>query len=208
MTAQHVLDRLPLWVGGDLDEAATAEVDAHLAACERCSAAAQALQKSQAWLKEASEAPFDEADHAALRRSVMARLQAEPEASLLDRIQAFLRGSRLLLAAAAALLCAVATWARLHPGQMPGAPAVATQVPTPVVAPAAPIKTGTPLPAQPTRPQLARVHARPLPTPATAAPDQGPARIELQTSNPHIRIIWLAKAMPEPDPIAAHHEPS
>lgn len=192
----HVLDQLPLWVEGDLSPEAAAAVDRHLAGCPACREAADRLRQSQAWLREALASPFDAADQDQLRQTVMERIRTEPLPGAARRAAL----TPALLAAAAVLVVAVLTWNRPQ----------GKAAPNPVAGSAPGSATGTPevpAPAQPLPPrlQLARAaHAQAQPQ-ARLRPDSAPlprgepARIEFQTADPTIRIIWLAQATPLPD---------
>jgi predicted anti-sigma-YlaC factor YlaD len=196
----HVLDQLPLWVEGDLSPETAAAVDRHLAGCPECREAADRLRQSQAWLREALASPFDAADQDRLRQTVMERLRTEPLPSAARRVAL----APALLAAAAVLVVAVLTWNRPQGKAAPNSMAGSTPGSTPESA------TGTPevpAPAQPLPPrlQLARAaHAQAqlqsrLRPDAAALPRGEPTRIEFQTADPTIRIIWLAQATPLSD---------
>ncbi|WP_257312235.1 anti-sigma factor family protein [Geothrix fuzhouensis] len=190
----HVLDQLPLWVGGDLEAAEMAAVDRHMEGCPTCRAASEDLRASQAWTQEAMASPFGAADHARLRRAVMDRVVVESRPRP--------RSPRMrpsLLAAAAALLLASLTWALHQPRPATPVPVTGPAVPAP--APQDP-KPAPPLP----HPAFARV----APAPARAEPPTtptGPTRIEFQTADPTIRIIWLAQAKPLPETESSTEKP-
>lgn len=191
MTDRHVLDRLPLWIAGDLDAPETEAVQTHLDQCPDCRIAADRLRESRAWLRETLAPPFGAEDHTHLREAILAQVrQAEP-----PRRTSRLRSRTTLLATAAAalLLLALADLWR-HPPAVPPSPALPAPAGTFVPAPQATARTA---PSQPAPLRLAR--ARPAPREAPNG-DSGPARIEFQTSDPTVRIIWLARAMPSPDP--------
>jgi hypothetical protein len=191
MTNRHVLNQLPFWIAGDLDAPETEAVQAHLDQCPDCRAAAEALRTSQAWLREALASPFDAADYAALRESVMAHVRLEPSPRRIARLTP---RTAVLAAGAATLLMAILIplWHRT-----PGAPpSVASTASAPAARPLPP-PSFHPGPNPPTLPRLAR--PQPLRM-ARAEPTPGPARIEFQISDPAIRIIWLAQATPSPDP--------
>lgn len=193
----HVLDLLPLWAGDDLGTAEMAAVDRHLEGCPACRAAAEDLRASRAWLREAMAAPFGVADHARLRRALMDRVAAEPRPRPLSPRM------RISLLAAAALLLASLTWALRQP--QPTAPVAGPAVPEPALPGSKPA-----LP----QPHPLAARATPAParrTPASAreeppSPPATPARIEFQTADPNIRIIWLAQAkpLPETEPSTEH----
>lgn len=188
MSTRHVLDRLPLWVEGDLSAQEAETIQSHLDQCADCQAAAERLRTSQAWLRESLAPPFDAVDHAALRDAVLAQVRSEPSPRRIPRL---MPRTALLAACAAALLIA----ALLPLGhRLPGPP--------PPVASATPIPSAHPLPFVPhpvSHPLPRAARARPLRM-ARAEPPSGPSRIEFQTSDPSIRIIWLAQATPPTDP--------
>lgn len=198
MTDRHVLDRLPLWIAGDLDAPETKSVQAHLDQCPDCRSAADRMREGRTWLREALEPPFDAADHACLREAILVQVRlAEP-----PRWTSRLTPRAVLLAATAAALLLTLSypWHQAPPASpLPAPPALAGT--TTVPAPQATARTAPPQPA-PIR--LAR--ARPAPREATDA-DTGPARIEFQTSDPTVRIIWLAQATPHPEPDLSQEEP-
>ncbi|HJW09484.1 MAG TPA: zf-HC2 domain-containing protein [Holophagaceae bacterium] len=198
MTSPHVLDQLPLWVEGDLPRPELEAVEQHLAGCLDCREAAHQLRQSQAWLRESLASPFEAADHARLQAAVMARLATAAPAP-----RRFLAPSAFL-AAAAALLVAVLTWhpraagPRLAPPPEPHPPQAAPNL-GPIPSDASPGTAPSPGPGP--RPQ-ARSRPAPPPDPISQpdpTPQGGPARLEFQTADPTIRIIWLAQATPRPD---------
>lgn len=211
MTDRHVLDRLPLWVGGDLDPQEMAAVDAHLAACPNCRAAAEAFRQSRVWLTADEGIPFGAGDRAALRAEVMARLRAHPQRASL---RSWIRPALAL--AAAALLLGIVLPALRRPPSVGAAPRTAAARPD--AGPAGPSTPTSPDPrprATPAASLMAPSRARrprdPLPLNALPDPDappqDGPARIELQTSNPNVRIIWLARTQAPSDDLAPPSTP-
>jgi hypothetical protein len=189
----HVLEQLPLWIGGDLGPADMAAVDAHLSRCPACQQEAAHLRRSQAWLRETQEPPFEAGDRARLRRNVLAQIRQEP---LPSPIQRFRPRPAWLAACAAALLLAVLTWHRDTPVRLPvpdAAPPTVNPVPSPP----------DPPPHQTTQAALRPPRAKPV----EAAPvPEAPARIEFQTADPTVRIIWLAQARPLPEAIPPTQE--
>ncbi|HJV48484.1 MAG TPA: zf-HC2 domain-containing protein [Geothrix sp.] len=197
----HVLEQLPLWIEGDLSDQDWAGVESHLAQCPACRAAAEDLRASQAWLREAMASPFEAADTARLRRSVVDQIRLESARPLRPLV---IRPA-LLAASAAALLLLSLIW-RFDRGRSGGAtrslvpPAAAAASPS---EPAGPSTPGGPETAPP------RAQARAKPKDGTAAPPQsGPARIEFQTADPNVRIIWLAQATPRSEPSSTPEEKS
>jgi hypothetical protein len=174
MTCLRVLNQLPLWVEGDLPGPEAAALATHLARCGPCREAAEALRASQAWLRQGPPPPFTEADHAQVRRQVLDRIRAEAK-PVPFRIR------RASLWAAACGLFVLGLSLRFPRPQVP------------------PLPSHRPLLAQQGPPAPAELQAPPRrkARPARAAPPPAPSsvsRIELQTSNPQIRIIWLARS--------------
>ena len=189
MTMPHVLDRLPLWIEGDLEAADMAAVDRHLSQCPACQEAAEGLRASQAWVRESTTSPFDAADHGHLRRQVMGRIRAE--ARPIRRLHL-----RPALMAAAALLLAVLVWQQ--PGGREGTPLPSDPLPSPLEVPPSSARAARPEPPPPAT-SLPHPRGRPASKADLESPPQSePTRIEFQTADPTIRIIWLAQAKPLP----------
>jgi hypothetical protein len=198
MMTPHVLEQLPLWIEGDLGTTATAEVEDHLAICPACRSTAEQLKTSQAWLRDAMAPPFTAGHRDHLRRVVMEQVRAEAASRSTHHLA--LRRS-LLAACAASLLISTLVW-RQQRGTQARAPLVLAP-PLPMVVEGAPQPDLQPIPTEPRR--VSSAHARPHPVPTQAPespPSGGLARIEFQTSDPNIRIIWLAQAKPLPAPTA------
>jgi anti-sigma factor RsiW len=195
MTTPHVLDQLPLWVEGDLSRKAMAAVEGHLAECSACRSTAEQLKTSQSWLREAMASPFDASDQGRLHLRVMDQIRAETAAKPSRR---FTVRPALLAACAASLLLATLIWRQergslIQPPSLvaPPLPKVAEFVAQPSLQSSSADHQATPSP---------RPHGRPAAKQESESPPQSePARIEFRTSNPNIRIIWLAQAKPLPD---------
>lgn len=187
----HVLDQLSLWVEGDLPHDAAAAVEDHLTECPACHEAADRLRQSQAWLREALASPFDTTDQNRLRQAVMDRIRTEP----LGAPTRWFVPAPALLVAAAVLVVIVLTWNRPHGKANPISAAGSAPVGEAAVPP-------HPLPPRLELAKAAHAQAqarsRPRPGPETI-PRGEPTRIEFQTADPTIRIIWLAQATPQPD---------
>jgi anti-sigma factor RsiW len=180
-------------VEGDLSAADTGAVQAHLDHCPSCRAAAESLRTSQAWLRDALAPPFGAADEGAWQRAVMTQIHAEAAAKPVRRL-AVRRG--LLAACAASLLMAILVWRResKDPAQLPG-----IEVPS-ALKPVATQPEALPIHPPPEAPRLAQRPPRTALTQnAGSPPPVEPARIEFQTADPTIRIIWLARATPLPE---------
>ncbi len=192
----HVLSQLPLWVEGDLDAASLTAVEHHLAHCPDCASAAGDLRASQDLLKEATTSPFEASDRARLRRQVMAQVRSEAAPR---RVRRLLPRAALLAACAASLLLTVFLWRQ----------AVAVAVQQPAALPKAPQQPPQPPPTVAVRQDPPAHHTPgPLAPLREAPPPLGPARIEFQTTDPTIRIIWLAQSKPLPDTTPPSEEKS
>ncbi len=189
----HVLDQLPLWVEGDLSAADLAVVESHLVECPTCREAAARLQISQAWLREALAAPFSATDERAWHHAVMAQIRVEATAKPTLRL-ALRRG--LLAACAASLLIATFIWRREPKGPVQFSGFEVPPAPKTV----APPPDAQPIHAPREAPRLTQPSPRKALAQNTGSPPPAePARIEFQTADPNIRIIWLARATPLPD---------
>ena len=198
MTNRHVLDRLPFWIAGDLDAPETEAVQAHLNQCLDCRAAADGMREGRAWLREALEPPFDATDHARLRGAILAQIcHAEPP----RRTSRLTPRAAILVTTAAALVVLALTHPLRHLQPVPPLPAPPPPTGTGISALQA--ASGT-APSRPGPPRLVRARAAPRQTPDEAT---GPTRIEFQTSDPTIHIIWLAQATPRPEPDLSQEEP-
>ncbi|HLO66383.1 MAG TPA: hypothetical protein VK188_05150, partial [Holophaga sp.] len=108
---------------GEPLHAASGALREHLAACPACAREAEALRELRAWLR-ADEPPFGEEDRRALRRGVMARIQAGRPWRRIPYL--------LALPLAAALLLALSLRRRPEePPPAPPAPAVHPTEPPP-----------------------------------------------------------------------------
>jgi anti-sigma factor RsiW len=197
MNSHHVTELLPLWVGGDLTDRDALAVEAHLRQCAACRAVADSLGDSRQWLLGGTEAPYTAEERMAFRNAVMTQIRAEAG---VRRAPRFNRTSRPWLLAAAALLLAMGTH-RLAKRPSPVEPPF---TPTPVagVAPGE-----LPLPRLPVRAEARHRLLRPRRLVPEAPSPEAPtfARLELQTSDPSIRIIWLARATPASAPSEPSH---
>lgn len=188
MKTPHMSEQLLLWVEGDLPEGEASTVQAHLAQCPTCRTAAEALQESQAWLKVEDPPPFTFEDRHQLRRDVMAKIQA-------DHLKknrggtAILNTRQILLLAVALGLFLVVTG--IHRSQPKPSVLVAEQVQL------MPVHESVPAPSSSSQRASVRSvqpHRSANRAEAPVAQESTLSRIEIQTGNPQIRIIWLARA--------------
>lgn len=188
MNCETVRARLPLWIEGDLAGSEARDLGEHLDRCAACHDAASALRESQAWLRGGAEPPFGPEDFPAFRAGVMAEVRREAAPHPVRR------GYLVPLAAAAAAMAALALHHRPIPTMLSGPPGPALPKPPPPPPAAHKVAGGSPHPQQPAR--------------IAPAPPQPSAicRIEFQTADPSIRIIWLAQAdAPTTDAVPSTH---
>ena len=200
MNCRNAKSLLPLFVGRDLDAGVERDVKEHVAACDRCRELERELSSSRAWL--ASERPpFAEEDTSAMRRGVWREIEARRKS------EGAFRPGRLVFAGGVALAAALVTalWLRPRTGpSVAGPPAPLTASTPAAVAAATPHPPVEELMEPPAR-RLARALRRRAPAPGV------PVKIEFQTANPDVRIIWLVKkgeAAPRPSPAGRIEEVS
>jgi len=206
MTCSRVEKTLALFVGRDLDPERMSKIAAHLEACERCRGLQAELEAGRVFLEASPAPPLSPADYDTLRRDVWRRIETgagRPAGG---------RAGRLILASAGILAVAFAAIlvlrARLELPRAPGGTA-APRKEAPVAAlPAAPLEeTDSPPAPAAFGPDNLRKAVRP----ARRRPDPSVVRIEFQTANPDVRIIWLVKkgeAAPAAAPAGRNQEVS
>jgi hypothetical protein len=189
MTCSKVEKALPLFVGRDLGPVRMSEIAEHLQTCERCRGLQAELEVGRAFLEGSPAPPISQADSDTLRRDVWRRIETgtgRPEVG---------RAGRLVLASAGILAVAFAAIlilrARLELPRAPGATAAAPRAEAAVAAlPAAPREE----PASPPVPAtFGPENVRKAVRPAGRSSESSVVRIEFQTANPDVRIIWLVK---------------
>jgi hypothetical protein len=194
---------MPAFAGDDLDGAELAAMAAHVRDCGPCAALAEGYRESLELARAASAPDVEDAFYGMLRAAVLAEIASEHRRP---------RWRPLAIAAALAGLAAATLLAALVLSTRPAArhePIV-----TSPKAPPAIVEEATPVP---TAPEVVRNDAprkriaprRRPPVPRT--PRQAPAdtaemmRIEYQTANPNIRVIWF---VPRESNAPARHEKS
>jgi len=207
MTCRKMDKALPLFVGRDLDPARMKEVAEHLAACDRCRGLHAELAAGRAFLEASPAAPLSEADDAALRRAVWSRIETgagRPAPGAAGRL--ILASAGLLAAALAAILV---VHARPESTRAPGRSGGAPREEPAVAALPAPVRE------EPSAPLAAATSVGDMPRKAIRPAGRGPEsrvdRIEFQTANPDVRIIWLVKkgeAAPAAAPAGRNQEVS
>ncbi len=205
MISFHVIDRLPLWIEGDLSETEARQVSQHLSGCASCRAAAEALQESQSWLKDAPPPPFDENDFIKLRRNVLEQLATQELPPSRLKVVRFYQWGPLVAAAAALLLIFLNRWTRtpeVSPRADPEKRASSSSNPRLALPPTQmrpPVQVPTVAPVRPLPDRQPVVFPSKVGSPEILVEiPSTQVRIELQTSNPAIRIIWLPRSPAEP----------
>ena len=221
MDCRRVEELIPLYVEGDLGEPQAGGVRAHAQACEACRRLVAEYGASQAWLR-ANDAPeFDAAFVDTVRAGVMRELAAEEaRRPFVERLRDWLAPRRLALvtAALAAIFVALALFVYLNRARVEHqdeqtaqdnpAPRVekrddVANTPTVISEQTAPLpkrrsprraapRVKTPDDDAPIEPRLAVQSAVPLDNGVVAAQTEEKLRIEIQTADPNIRIIWFA----------------
>jgi putative zinc finger protein len=187
MRCTDVETLLPLHAGGDLEHPEAADVVRHLSACARCAASSREHARSRAWLVEAArgaERALDESFHADVRRTVLLELRLRRAPGEARRARGLRWLAPALAAAAAVLLAVLAVRPRPVVREAPAPPGVVSTAPRPEPPVVARTRAEEPRPAA--RPRRRRATSAVVPARVT--------RIEMQTPNPNVRIIWLARA--------------
>lgn len=209
MKCPQIEKLLPLYVGDDLSDAQMLAVRTHLADCTHCFEMAAGFYESRSWFRKAASPSFDEADLANMRASVHQRIIAESDSpGLLDRIFASLSLRPVFVAAAVVIiLLGAAVLFGLRSGDEPlklANPDIVREAEirdgNKVIDPAGRKTARTAVSDKPRRIRRKAGKTRhdliaqtdPLPI-ETKSEHQEQLRIELQTSDPNIRIIWLAR---------------
>jgi anti-sigma factor RsiW len=207
MTCERSEALLPLAVGGDLDARDQGHVEAHLAGCARCSALAEEQRASQRWLKAEATPEIGGAVYDELRRSIRQRIADQrPAPALLGflgrhwqwyrRFRPFAT-NQTMLAGVASMALVVGTLALVWPrdgGDLPGvtmAPELATAQPT--ARPGSAGSHGRAADSTALLAQSGEVDGTLLSDDDEVSADSS-MRIEIQTQDPSVRIIWLARA--------------
>lgn len=220
MNCRRVEELLPLYAGGDIDSRLTGQVRAHLENCSGCAELAADFEASSKWLAGATS-ELDDALLADMKRGVMRELQtAKPRPGWFELVIGAIAGTRLRPAVAAALLLlfgALTLW--VFVGRKASTPIEAKGRPDQVVSPdQVAIATDdsprvTPKERSPGEDRHPRVIPRrrsgtpgrrqvltqiansphKVESPSLRPVDSGRMlRIEIQTGDPSIRIIWFA----------------
>jgi len=210
MISPHVTEKLPLWAGNDLPSHEMKLVQEHLNTCQACQLEAKRFSEALAWLKEPTNTPFTQEDFRSVRNSVMAQISKTKEDVSPKSGKRLAQYLPWLLAAAipAAIILYGGKEYLLPKGSVPivsasaepndsiGATGADT-APAPQIALLAP---SAPSPQLAARPKAAHKQSAEFilakNQPASFQQDGSITRIEFQTEDPNIKIIWF----PNPHP--------
>jgi Putative zinc-finger len=206
MKCSRVERILPLSVGEELEGRQKREVEEHLAACEGCRLFQEDLLRGRAWIASIPVPPLGEAESGELRRGVWREIESRG----LRAGGAVPRYRRFAVSSAAALLVAVlvglAVLSRGRPGPVASPPVAALPTaPEETVVAVAPARTVE----ESAAPEPVPAKARPLRARAgrhTGAVPSEVVKIEFQTANPDVRIIWLVKKGAETPSAASRNQ--
>ncbi len=207
MNCTRIETWLPLYASSDLPALQLAQVRAHLAQCESCAASAEEFVAAHEWLRHVAAPQFDEAFYADLRYAVRQELASQPVRSMWLR----LLWLKPCAVAAAVLLLAIFSLRLFQTKGVPRSDIVKTltspqqpdaaRAPMPLTNQLAQTQKAVMTPRRIVRQRVRAVpqaetapaeivaSAEPAPAPNTAEPEM--LRIEMQTADPNIRIIWL-----------------
>ena len=183
---------LTRFVGEELEGRRKREIEDHLVGCERCRLLQEDLQGSRAWIGSIRAPSLGEAESVELRRGVWREIESRG----LRAGGAFPRYRRLAVSSAAGLLLTVlmglAVLSKGRPGRVASPPSAglpaAPREAVAAAAPPEPFEKSAPAPDSVTaRFPRARGGRHPAAVPSDVV------KIEFQTANPDVRIIWLVK---------------
>jgi anti-sigma factor RsiW len=216
MTCQAIHELLPLFVESDLPRRKTERVRAHLAACAACRGLADEYRQSQQWLHAAPRPTIGGAALEGMRRAVWRRIEREPRPAPLwlaiERGWAALRrwASQPAIAAAAVFLVVLGSVALTRVGGLGGSRLGAQldidQEATLVEAANEDLAAAE----SPEDPESGSFLAAATPEEMAEGSESGDAepivegaasndmRIEIQTKDPDVRIIWFTPPASEP----------
>ncbi len=196
MSCTHITEILPLYVGNDLDDAETERVTNHLLSCDPCRSLELQYRESSAWLKSVSTAGFERDSFPALQTRVSQRIKSDNRlrrSRTPYKVAAFLAAAATLLIASTLSMYLSASTKEQIPDvtiARSGVDVLPAEDPVKVVRRAThPRQRKLPIAKNPSLTFLP-------PTPVTTVTPvtsivANTVRIEIQTADPRIRIIWL-----------------
>ena len=220
MNCKQAEELLPLYAGRDLDEKRTTLVNEHLQTCAACARVADEYREAVQLTEQFAPPVFSEAVYAGIRQRVLREIETEAMAPAWSQTIASLFRPRLTWAIAGVLLIFVSMFAiyfivnrgndeqqlvdkqpsKVQPGteeRRPNSELKDNKLPSPV-------NTGGKEQQLAGIPQPLRKRSRDDRTNTVGAksPDSAasvnPMRVEIQTKDPKIRIIWFVQPEPKP----------
>jgi hypothetical protein len=226
MNCKQLDELLPLYAGRDLDEKRARLVSEHVQICSTCAQVAGEYRDTVELAQHFAPPVFTDNVYASVRRQVMQQIKDEPSAPLLPQMFVSWFRPRTTWAIASAVVVAVAALAfyfvinrdaanrpiainqgtvshnERGPSQGPEAPATAS------AAPSATSETDTPRHSKPKRVHNllrtsviatnGRNSAEPNSLPVNDSVPERTLRVEIQTKDPNIRIIWFSQSNSKP----------
>ena len=226
MNCKQLDELLPLYAGRDLDEKRARLVSEHVQICSTCARVAGEYRDAVELAQHFAPPVFSDNVYASVRRQVMQQIDNKPPAPLLPQLSVSWFRPRMTWAIASALIIAFAVFtfyfdvnrdADSRPlainqgtvshngrGQSPGPEAPATAS----TAPSATSENNTPRHSKPKRVRSLlrtgviatnrRHSAEPNSLPVNDSVPERTLRVEIQTKDPNIRIIWFSQSNSKP----------
>lgn len=228
MNCKQVDELLPLYAGRDLDEKRVRLVSEHLEICSACAQVAGEYQDAVELTQHFAPPVFSDHVYASVRRQVMQQIEDEPTAQALPLAQLFGSWfrPRMTWAMASAVVVAVAVLAfyfvvnrgadnrsiAINQGTVSNNERGQSQGPeAPATASAAPSATSETNSSRHSKPKRVRnlfrtgviaTHRRnsaePHSLPVNDSAPERTLRVEIQTKDPNIRIIWFSQSNSKP----------
>jgi hypothetical protein len=197
---------LPLLAGDELEGRRKRQVEEHLAGCEGCRLLYRDLLRGRAWIASIPVPPLGEAESGELRRGVWREIESRGlgAGGAVPRYRQFVVSSAAALLVAALVGLAVLSRGRPGPAASPPVAAVpaAPEERVVVAAPAQSLEESA-------APEPVAAKARPFRARAgrhTGTVPSEVVKIEFQTANPDVRIIWLVKNSAETPSAAGRNQ--
>ena len=219
MDTTHVTKKLPLWAGGDLARPEMDRIQAHLDVCPACRAEAESYVEAMSWLRQPPDPPFTQGERVALRKETMEKIRMANSRPRKGALPWLLLAAALpvgiLLYRALEKPPGGASAPLIAHSQANGGTVVRAsgELPLPgteqTTAQQPQQSAGNQAPGVPSVPGASGSHpvahrataqpaasARPAPPlqPAHQERDSTVTRIEIQTENPRVKIIWFARS--------------
>jgi len=226
MNCKQLDELLPLYAGRDLDEKRARLVSEHVQICSTCALVAGEYRDAVELAQHFAPPVFSDNVYASVRRQVMQQIEAQPTAPLLPQMFVSWFRPRMTWAMASAVVVAVAVLAfyfvlnrgadsrptAINQGtvnhneggqsQGPEAPGTASALPSPTSEPKTPRHSKPKRVRNLLRTGVIATHRRnsaePNSLPVNDSVPERTLRVEIQTKDPNIRIIWFSQSNSKP----------